>query len=500
VSVEDLSPLTEIAPKHPDVLEVFSLAWLNYIAIAGNKSSLSSNIDQTIQQLVSSFKGTDSVTLLAFLGHFIRSANQEVRAPTATVQAADLQSSQVLPPRPKWLKAAVAFIPNLVASRPTADGRHAYTTVAAALLQTYPSEAPPLLFAEASKTDKPFSYLFINLLLIDLRSSFPSLLEQLNKPEYTKTARRLASAFDIVASFIGFLVRSMDDESLTANRRLTPPDLLLKLRKGISETMSVTIEFLRDRWDASVAGAMGLHPDARIGAAETSAGSRLTLPWDSMKAAVDEDPLILSAVRALAIWLREDDNEGLRMETTGLLDMFMDLYRSSSPDRIDFRSPILVALEGLTSLDEGVEALLRENGWEVLTKDLLAILLLTSTTSDESEAARGIEIVRLMLPIAESEESGSREEWMGLATAVAAWDCPDAVQPPLVLEFQVAMLQLVTALMLNAHDGMKRRYRHTAHAIQGIRQQLERHIGENGPLRDALEEVCMSVEGLEIEP
>lgn len=83
------------------------------------------------------------------------------------------------------------------------------------------------------------------------------------------------------------------------------PDSLLKLRKSISETMLVAIEYLRDRWDASVAGTMGLHPNARVGTAETATGSRRTLTWDSIATSADDDPLILSAVRALALWLRE---------------------------------------------------------------------------------------------------------------------------------------------------------------------------------------------------
>jgi hypothetical protein len=350
-----------------------------------------------------------------------------------------------------------------------------------------------LLFSLGPNTEKPFSYLFVTLLLVDLRSSFSSLLGKLNLPEYATISRRLASDFDILSSFVGFLVQSMDNDDLTI---LPPPDLLLKLRKSISETMSVTIEFLRDRWDASIAGAMGLHPDARLGTAETSMGSRMTIAWDSAKDKVPDDPLVLAAVRALAIWLREDDNESLRKESSGLCDMFVDLYHSSLRVKLDFRSPILVALEGITASDEGIEIFLAQQGWDILTKDLLSILQLTSSSSHESEAARGVEIVRILLPIVEAEQGSTREDWMVLITKVAAWDCPESGQSPLVQEFQAAVLQLATALLVGAHDGMRRRYVHSTSAIVGIASQLRRHISGGDPVRESLEDVLETLGSL----
>jgi hypothetical protein len=360
------------------------------------------------------------------------------------------------------------------------------------LLQVYPQQAPQLLFAGNSKEEKPFSYLFVNLLLIDLRSSFPTLLGKLNSPDYATTSRRLASAFDAIASFVGFLIRSMDDDTQAFSLAM-PPDLLLKLRKSISETLSISIEFLRDRWDASTAGAMGLHPDARASAAQTSVGPRLTLAWDSMKNSVHQDPLILSATRALSIWLREDDNELLRRESVGLLDMLIDLYKSSAPATLDFRSSILVALEGLTTFEEGIEGVLSHDGWQVLSKDLIYITQLVSTTSDKAEAARGVEIVRVLLPIVESERTGTREDWMGLITAVAAWDVPDYKSTPSIQEFQVAVLQLATALTSSAHDGLRKRYVHSIAAILGIATQVQRYIDSSNPLHEPLEDVTVTM-------
>ncbi|TID02619.1 Uncharacterized protein CH35J_004220 [Colletotrichum higginsianum] len=398
-----------------------------------------------------------------------------------------------LPASPKWIKSVVDFIKKLLTSRPTPEARNAYTIAAASLLEVYPTEASKLLFTSDVKEDKPFSYLFITLLLTDTRATLPRLLELLNDSIYPAIAQRLGSAFDVTTHFIGYLVRSLDDEMSSSSNLIMPPEFLLKIRRTISEAMSLAIEFLRDRWDASVAGTFGLHPDSRTKETDTSMGKRLTISWESKKDTIHEDPLILAAVRSLALWLREDDNELLRKEAAGLTDMFIDLYNASSPAGLDFRSPVLVGLEGILTEKAGLEEFSTHNGWEALTKDLLGIHQHTSTASDENEAARAVQIVRILLPIVESEVTGSREEWMALVTAVAAWEAPEAEQPLLVQEAQVAVLQLSTALLVGATEGMKRRYVHSTSAILGIAARLEEHVGDDHPLRESLVDVLQTL-------
>ncbi|GKT43945.1 uncharacterized protein ColSpa_04126 [Colletotrichum spaethianum] len=474
--VEDVSPLVEIAPNNPSALEIFAFAWINCMDLAEDKTVMKTKIDGTIQALVSTFTGTDGVTLLEFLGKFLRNSDPKA-----------------LPSSPKWIKSVVDFIKKLLTSRPTPEARNAYTIAAASLLEVYPAEASKLLFTSDVKEDKPFSYLFITLLLTDTRATLPRLLELLNDPTYPAIAQRLGSAFDVTTHFIGYLVRSLDDEMLSPANMVMPPDFLLKIRRTIAEAMSLAIEFLRDRWDASVAGTFGLHPDARTKETDTSMGKRLTISWESKKDNIHEDPLILAAIRALSLWLREDDNDLLRKEAAGLTDMLIDLYKASSPARLDFRSPILVGLEGILVEKAGLEEFTTHNGWEALTQDLLTILQHISTVSDENEAARAIEIVRILLPIVESEETGSREDWMALVTFVAAWDAPEVEQPLLVQEAQIAVLQLTTALLVGAPEGMKRRYVHSTSAILGIAARLEKHIGVDHPLRESLVDVLQTL-------
>jgi hypothetical protein len=386
---------------------------------------------------------------------------------------------------------------NLISSRPTAAGRAAYTQLASSLLQAYPESAPALLFTDnpqkaagkasgkAPQNDesKPFSYLFINLLLIDLRSTFPTLLSKLNSPEYPEISQRLSAAFDIISSFIGFLVRALDEDYGTMSSELKmPPDLLLKLRKDLSETMSLTIEYLRDRWDSSVAGASGLHPDARAGTAATSEGTRLTLTWDSIKDDTTQDPLILAGIRALAIWVREDENENLRSESAGLMDMFIELYKSSSSGTVDFRYPILLALEGILDTEDGVDAFLGQEGWEVLFADLETIM--HSALKDPkpartpapslSSAARGLEIVRILLAVVDHMSTTyPREDWMKAVTTTAALKAPPSSAAPIVIELHIAMLQLSTALLSKAAGGAQKRYVTSIPGLSGLKNQIQ---------------------------
>lgn len=329
-------------------------------------------------------------------------------------------------------------------------------------------------------------------MLIDIRSSAPTLLEQLNDPEYARLSRRLASAFDVISIFIGHLVRCLEDESLET--LIVSPDNLLKLRKGISETMSLTTEYLRDRWDATFAGAMGLHPDARVSQTETVSGSHRTLAWDSMAHTADEDPMILSAVRALALWLREDDNETLREEATGLIDMLMELYQGSSSEKLDFRTATLVGMEALVTMESGREIFLRNDGWKILSDDLKS--LLESSPIEHANASRGIEIVRILLAVSEDESSGTSEERMDLITAVAAWDISTKEALPLVQEFQVAVLQLSCTVLIRASPGMRNRYRQSILAISGIVTQLRDVTAKDSFLTEAMDDVVDTFRGV----
>jgi hypothetical protein len=400
----------------------------------------------------------------------------------------------------------------LVTSKPTTTGRAAYTQLASALLQADPATCPALLFKDDPSNDsnsKPFSYLLVNLLLIDLRSSFPSLLSQLNGSQYPATSQRLAAAFDVISSFIGFLVRSLDEE-INSTGFTMAPDLLLKLRKDVAETMSLTIEYLRDRWDASVAGVAGLHPSARSGTAATSEGTRLTLTWESMKDTINTDPLVLAAIRALAIWIREDENENLRNESAGLMDMLVELYKASSEGSLDFRYPILLALEGIMTTEDGVEGFLGQDGWQVVFQDLQSIVKSVSDhpTFENSailgQAGRGVQIVRVLLAVVDHDSTSfPREDWMVAVTTTAAIKVPADAPLPMLIELDIAMLQLSMALLSKSGTGMTRRYKTSHAALFGLVNQLRTLVGrmvdeaDAGDFRGLLDDIELDLGNLQ---
>ncbi|KAI1484094.1 DUF1941-domain-containing protein [Daldinia eschscholtzii] len=495
LDIDDWTPLIEIAPEHSHVLTIFIWAWErgpSNLEDEAARESMRAKIDQGIQSFVSSFIGTDATSLLEFISHILRNLNENL-----------------IPQNPKWLGSVTKLIRNLSTNRPTAASRSAYTNCAGALLLIYPELTPQLLFLDEKDSSKPFSYLFINLILVDLRATLPSLLGKLNDPEYPRISQRLTSALDILTAFIGHLISWMEElDNPKPNAKPSDswlkmsPDLVLKLSSSIAETLSVTMEYLRDRWDASVAGARGLHPEARTGSAHTDFGSHKTLAWDVKDENAATDAFILSAIRAVALWVRDDDGDVLRKEGAGLMDMFMELYQSSGssssqPSGLDYRLPILAALEGVLRTAKGVEAFKSYEGWKILSGDMLKILeeSSSSTALQEADVIRGTRIA-LVLQIVAENEGATPEDWMGVVTAVAAYDVPiveSGVRDQLLLDFQADVLQLVTTLLSNANPGMRRRYVHSAHAIRGIAEQLRGKVDGNSDTAKELEYVLSTL-------
>lgn len=294
-----------------------------------------------------------------------------------------------------------------------------------------------------------------------------------------------------------------DTESSSFNLSISP-DLLLKLRKSIAETMSLTIEYLRDRWDASVAGVAGLHPSAREGAATTSKGTRLTLTWDSGSENVTADTLLHASIRTLATWLREDENENLRRESAGLMDMLVELYQASTSSVVDFRHAMLSALEVILTTENGIDGFLANSGWEVLSQDLIAIIgssISARSASSDGNVERGQEIIRVLLVVVDSESTTEpRELWMEIVKTTASMKASTS-KDALILNFQVAVLQLAAALLTSASKGMQKRYIMYTTSILGLATQLRKGVCKlrSQDMEEILEElndVVMTLENL----
>ncbi|KAI9782367.1 MAG: hypothetical protein M1839_005240 [Geoglossum umbratile] len=469
LGVGDWSPLFEIAPHQPLALDVVKFVLIN----AAARPSL---LQQVLQRL-----------------------------------------DGALPSDPNWLKPLSSFIQGTVLARPTPNARKSCTLLSSALLQFYPEQFTPLLFQTSSKGKdrqpasaselKPFAYLFTNLILIDIRASFPSLLELLASPEYPSTAERLAAGFGVVTAFVGFLIRGLDEEAGGDNGGVflqIEPDLLLRFRRDMAETMGLTIEFLRDRWDG-VTGS-GLNRDSKASSAKQGT---LSLTWDTLDGGIVQDQLVLAAIRALALWLREDENETLRREASGITDVFLGLYTQSTDSGVqnpaprtvpentkplDFRPALLTAFEGTITTDDGVEAFLDANGWEVLWQHDLAKLLAAGAKPGE-DAGRGIEIIRVLLALVEHGHNGemsAKEEWLDVVKVAAALPSGDSRE-----ELQLSLFQLAVELLTRAPRGLRKRFVREVGVIGERARGMLVEAGGEG-LRDGALEVLEGLEGLSV--
>ncbi|KAK5012711.1 hypothetical protein LTR16_002843 [Cryomyces antarcticus] len=345
-----------------------------------------------------------------------------------------------------------------------------------------------------SSSPKQFSYVFINLTLIDIRSTIPSLMESLASSSYIETAFRLAASYDIVGAFIAFLVSSLDAADDSPDAANLAPDMLLRLRKDIAETMSLTIEFLRDRWDAAVSGAAGLHPSARPSAENPgNANEPLAITWDSKAGNIVDDVIVVGSVNTLSLWLREDENDQLREEAVGIIDVLLALY-----DR-GLKSPVLTALEGVLAISNGMEAFLDYSGWSLLSNDLKHHLAASNSgpykTSDALPKSLAMDVIRILLMVVESADtSRSGEEWIDCVKVVS-----DATVADADLDLWAAAAQLAVELVSKAPVRLRKRYEeHSRKILHAAESKLFAKQGGvfDGETKESLLEVAEGMRSL----
>lgn len=325
--------------------------------------------------------------------------------------------------------------------------------------------------ADNSGDPKPLSYLFVKLLIVDIRSSIPSLQESVSSNDLP-TLERIAASYDILSTFIGFLIRLLDESPVLPTPPVQlSPSLLLRLRADISEAMSLTIEFLRDRFDKFTSQPIT---------------SNLIDSIPTPSAMATKDPLTLSQLQTLALWLREDDNHALREEASSLIHVFLTLYALDNQS-LEFRSPILIALEGILNVPQGIEAFLAADGWSVLTLDLQTILSLSS-----GDTSRGIEIVRILLSVAESDVVGpAKEDWMEI-TNLACFVSSHASSGD--LELKVSIAQLAVEVLTRAPRNVRRKWMGAANQVRAMASGILRRENIEDSVRDGAEEVLYALQ------
>lgn len=378
-----------------------------------------------------------------------------------------------------WLGSLVELIYEscLIQQSPsTPNNREAAVTLAATSLHSFPLIFPSLLFggarlADSSEDSKPLSYLFVKLLIVDIRSTIPSLQTSVSS-NALHTLERIAASYDILSAFVGFLIQLLDESpGLPTAPVQISPSLLLQLRADISEAMSLTIEFLRDRFDIFT---------------NQPVNSNLieSIPSPGMVAA--KDPLTLSQLRTLALWLREDDNDALREEASSLISVFLTIYalENQSPE---LRSPILIALEGILNTPEGVEAFLAADGWAILTLDLQNILSFSS-----GDTHYGIEIVRILLTVAESDFVGpAKEDWMKIIN-FACYDSSYASSDG--LELHVSIAQLAVEVLTRAPRNLRRKWMGAANQVRAMMMGILSRENLENSVKEGAEEVVNALQ------
>ena len=378
------------------------------------------------------------------------------------------------------------------------DARMSAVVLAATLLRLYGAQFSTLLFnpslsVAAFLDGKPFIYLYIKLLLVDIRATIPSLLGMIISSSFTDTCKRLAASYDIIVGFIGYLLKNLDDgvhsDAITSS--LLPPDLMLQLRTDIAEAMSSTIEYIRDRSDATIAGPTGSQASIEFSPqARQPASQPLSLPMGSNGDTSPELHLVAAQVRALGLWLREDDNEKLRTEAVNIIGVLLSLYSSTSTD--DIRSPIVVALQGIITIPEGVDTFLDKNGWAILFKDLKSTL--GPSKSDTEHMIRAIEIVRVLLAVVESGSETSnhfRTDWLEVVPMSLAGDMSEPTTP-IELELRIGAWQLAVELLSRAPQAGRRKYVKEARRMIELASGLSEGIEDDESL-EGLREVVDGV-------
>ena len=247
-SATNVGPIVDAVAEHTVASQVLLYAFTNRLEdTALVQESLQNLLPILCSKMDCSDRGPRE-TFLSFLGELLTRIPSEVNKYVSIDSFHHLLTSSVFPPDPAWVESVYATIRSIITPGPSPGERRSSFIVIAGLLNAYP---PELLFRpqpleKGSSASKPFVYLLIQLAKIDVRSAFPAILEQLASPSYPATAQRLAAAFDIVVSFLAFLVRAEDFASIGME-----PDPLLQLRNDIGEMFGLTLEFLRDRWDAA---------------------------------------------------------------------------------------------------------------------------------------------------------------------------------------------------------------------------------------------------------
>ena len=368
-------------------------------------------------------------------------------------------------------------------------------------------EGRSAIFETGSKTDNPdqppLSYLLLSTIHANIMATVPYLQEIRHYDDYETTSSRLIKEYDIISSFIGYLVTDMDANEDSDEFSLPMlPDLLLKVQGKIKDILNVTIEHLRDRYDACATGALGPHASASPSEGTTS--GRPSATAEAYGAMLD-DLLTLSQIQTLSLWLANEDEEGLRRAAAGIMDILKALYQperaedSVTSKQSQARSCVLEALSGITQTSEGIEAFLRGDWWTMLTEDLKDQVSLMLSTGNQDTLC--ITIVNILITVLNSGAAPLAKEQSISGLLDISNDLLKAGDIKHHWDVVVGTCDLLVSLFQGTTREIRDKYREPAtHILATVQQLLKNEPSlnddDNWKIREDLENVVRDLRAL----
>ncbi|KAK0511396.1 hypothetical protein JMJ35_005969 [Cladonia borealis] len=346
----------------------------------------------------------------------------------------------------------------------------------------------------ASNLDQPpLSYMLLTIIHADIMATVPYLQESLHSDDYDTTSSRLVKGYDVISSFIGYLITSMDANDGGDDLSIPmPPDLLLKVQGKITDILNATIEHLRERYDASAPSTRGAISGGPSTAAEAS-GTML------------DDPLTLSQIQTLSLWLANEDNESLRKAAAGIMDVLKTIYQPIeaghflATKQFQARCCVLEALSGITQTIEGVEAFLDQDWWITLTEDLKE--LVGAPSSAGNQEVRGITILNILVIVLHSGATPPpKGQWISGMLKISN-ELMKSADLQHRWELAVGTCDLVVSLLQRATmDNRHKNQGRATHLLKTVQHLLKNETSlkdeVNRQVREDLENVARDLEAL----
>ena len=418
--VKEFEAALGLLKKHDDTSRFVGLALLKPVLEQELIQLDSTNERESVETIQRAWDGIPA----KFLDRLLKARSKEGRSrgeaeDMVGVAVAVLQAFTGLLESPHTDEKFIDRVPMLMSILPSTSPRMREPIMEIIHCLAMTPEGRSAIFENDSKTSNPdqppLSYLLLTTIHADIMATVPYLQESLRSDDYEPTSSRLIKEYDVISSFIGYLVTDMDANDGGDELSLPMlPDLLLKIQGKITDILNVTVEYLRDRYDASATGVLG--PRASV---PSSNGANSGGPPTAAEAsgAMLDDPLTLSQVQALSLWLANEDKEGLRKATAGIMDVLKTIYQPAraghflASEQSQARCCVLEALSGITQTTEGVEAFLREDWWTSLTEDLGELVGLILSKANED--AQCITILNILVTVLNSAATPRpKEQWI----------------------------------------------------------------------------------------